>query len=365
MNNRDIAAARLVNQQIESTKFKTSNEMVGWMGAMQAQDFYMAKWALGLRLPGSTDKTIQQSIDRNEIIRTHVLRPTWHFVSPEDICWMLELSSPQIKSSMKSNNKILGLTDSIFAKSNGLIERALSGNKHLTREELMAVLKKAKINTDSYRSAHLMMHAELDKIVCSGIINNKKQTYTLLNERVKSPKALHREEALATLAQRYFTSHCPATLQDFTWWSGLPAGDARHALESVKKNFISETIHSKIFWLTNSFSVPVKMKDSIQLLPAFDEFLISYKDRSASLAVEHQEKSMTVNGIFKPILVVNGEVKGIWKRTISKDRVIVETNFFKSPSKILKKNIEKAAEKFGKFLGMKVEVTHKDISNQS
>jgi hypothetical protein len=180
MNIKNIVTLRLLSQQLAGTKFNTAKEIVSWMGAMQAQDFSMAKWAVGTRLPGSTDKIIQRAIDAGEIIRTHALRPTWHFVSPDDIYWILELSSPQIKSQMKSISKTLELTDSVFTKSNNLLERALAGNKHRTREELMIILRKAKINTDSFRSAHLMMQAELDGIVCSGITKDKKQTYTLL-----------------------------------------------------------------------------------------------------------------------------------------------------------------------------------------
>jgi len=361
MNLRNIATIRLESQQIAGTTFKTPKEIVRWMGAMQAQDFYMAKWAVGIRLPTSTDRIVQQAIDSHEILRTHLLRPTWHFVSADDIYWMLELSAPQVKALMKSGNKSLELTNSVFKKSNSIIERALEGNKHLTREELMTILQQAKINTDSIRSAYLMMQAELDKIVCSGITKDKKQTYTLLSERVKKSKTLHKEEALAQLAQRYFTSHCPATVQDFRWWSGLPAADARQALELVKKNFISEIIGTQTYWLTNSFSSSKKEEASLYLLPAYDEFTISYKDRTASLQAEHHARSISINGIFKPTIVINGEVKGLWKRTFKGEKVSIETNFLKSPQKGLKKSIEKAAVSFGNFLEKKTEVIHKVI----
>ncbi len=355
-----IATSRLHNQQLEKTKFKTPNEVVSWMGAMQAQDFYMAKWAIGIRLPNSTEKIIETAIDQGEIIRTHLLRPTWHFVSRDDIYWMLELSSPQIKSLMKSNNKMLELTDSVFTKSNKIIEKSLAGNKHLTREELVAELTRAKIPTNITRSSNLLMRAELDKIICSGRTKNKKQTYTLLGEWVPKMKSLNKEEALAKLAERYFTSHGPATLQDFTWWSGLLTADAKHALEMVKPTFISETISSKTFWMTNSFSnsIPKPDKKSVYLLPAYDEYLISYKDRSASLPLEHHKKSISINGIFKPTIVLNGEVKGLWKRTFKKEKVIVETEFFKLPAKNLKNRIEKVAMVFGGFLEKETEVIH-------
>ena len=203
-----------------------------------------------------------------------------------------------------------------------------------------------------------MFRAELDGLVCNGAKRGNKQTYTLLAERVPRTKTITREEALAKLAQRYFTSHCPATLQDFVWWSGLPVADERHALEMVKKELISETIGSQTYWLINSFSIPKATDKSVYLLPAFDEFVISYKDRSAALNFENHKKAVTINGIFKPLIVINGQVTGIWKRVIKKDKVVIETEFFKPPNKPSKKLIEKAAERYGRFLDKKVEMKH-------
>ena len=354
----DIAHLRLLSQQIESSKLKSAKELVDFMGAMQAQDCVMAKWAIGLRLPGSTDKKIGIALDKGEIIRTHAMRPTWHFVSADDIYWMLELTAPQIKSATKARHKQLEFTEKILTKTNNIIEKSLRDGKHLTREELMAIIKKEKIATNDNRSSHIMLIAELDGIVCSGKIKNNKQTYALLSERVQKKKTFTRDEALALLAQKYFTSHCPATLQDFIWWSGLLVKDARQAFEMVKHNFISERIGSEIYWLTNSFSPNLKLKTSAYLLPAYDEFLISYKDRTASLTQEHNKKTVSTNGIFWPVVVINGKVTGSWKRTLKKDRVIVETSLFKQHSKTTIKLIEKAAGIFGKFLEKEAETFH-------
>jgi hypothetical protein len=260
MDFKNIADIRLASQQIVATKCKTAKEVVAWMGAMQAQDYNMAKWAIGLRLPASMDEIIQETINSGEVLRTHILRPTWHFVAAEDIYWMLGLTAPQMKTLQRSRHKELGLTEKILAKSNSIIAKALSGGKHLSREELMALLEKSRIDTGNQKSYHLMHVAELNGVVCSGKINEKKQTYALLEERVQKPKSLTREEALARLAQKYFTSHCPATLQDFTWWSGLSAIDARHALEMVKiilylKPLVHKLIGSLIHFL---FRKPIK-----------------------------------------------------------------------------------------------------------
>ena len=359
MNLADIAKIRLISQQIAGTKFKTVKDIVAWMGAMQAQDYAMVKWAIGVRLPNITDQVVETAIDNGEIIRTHLLRPTWHLVSADDIYWMLALTAPQIKASLKSRHKELALSEAIFAKSNTIIEKALRGGKHLIREELMAALGKAKIATDDNRSSHLLLRAELDGIACSGATKVGKQTYALLEARVPKTKPLTKEEALAKLAKKYFTSHCPATLQDFVWWSGLSVGEASHALEMVKSDFISETIASQTYWLADSFSIPKTGKESVYLLPAFDEFIISYKDRSASLPLENHNKTISNNGIFRPVIVVNGQVIGIWKRTVKKDKVMMETEFFKQPNKSTKSLIEKAAISFGHFLEKKMEIIHK------
>ncbi len=357
MSPKDIAQIRIIRQQISGTTFKTPKQIVGWMGAMQAQDVAMAKWALGIRLPGATEKSITAALDKGEILRTHVLRPTWHLVSANDIYWMLELTAPHIKVTARSRHKELELTEDVFRKSNTLIEKALRDHKQLTREEIIQLLEKAKIPASKERGSHLLFGAELDGIICSGAVKGNKQTYALLSERVPKTKTLPREEALEKLARIYFTSHCPATLQDFTWWSGLPIRDAKSAMEYIRKDFLEEKIGSETYWLPNSFSVP-KMVPSAYLLPAFDELIISYKTREVILAFENQKQAFTLNGIFKPVVVVDGQGIGLWKRTVKKDRVHIETILFKPMTKKTKPLIEKAAVLYGNFSEKNVELIH-------
>ena len=358
MNFKDISRVRLFTQQIAEPKFNNAKDIVSWMGAMQAQDLNMAKLAVGIRLPNSTDKLIETAINNGEILRTHLLRPTWHFVSPDDIYWMLDLTAPQIKAVTKSRDKNLELNEIIYRKSNSIIEKALADGRHLTRDELVAKLEKANIITDNNRASHLMLRAELDGIICSGKIKNKKQTYALLSDRVPKTKILKRDEALAQLALKYFTSHCPATLQDFGWWSGLSITDSKHALEMVKSNFVSETIGRQTYWFTDAFSFPRLEKDSAYLVPAYDEFIISYRDRTASLPFENHKKAVSNNGIFRPIIVINGQVSGLWRRTTKKEEVIVETEFFRVHKKSEKELINNAVEKIEKFLSKKLKVVH-------
>ncbi|MEO6719040.1 MAG: winged helix DNA-binding domain-containing protein [Ferruginibacter sp.] len=362
MNPKDIANTRLLSQQIAGSKFTTVRDLVGWMGAIQAQDYAMAKWAIGARLTGSTTATVETALNNGEIIRTHLMRPTWHFVAATDIYWMLELTAPQIRILMRSRDKELELSEKIYKKSNSIIKKALADGKHLTREALMLELEKAKIATDNYRSGHLMLRAEMDGIVCSGAIKANKQTYTLLEDWVPKPKTVTKDEALKKLATKYFSSHCPATLNDFIWWSGLPVRDGRNALEMIKKDLVSENVGAETYWMPGSFADGHKSKSTAYLLPAFDEYLISYKDRGAALQLQHQSKAFSINGIFRPIIVMNGQVTGLWKRSFKKDSVIIETNLFKPPSAAAKKQIDKAAKQYARFLGMKASVVHAALS---
>jgi hypothetical protein len=254
----------------------------------------------------------------------------------------------------------LELNEAIFTKSNAILEKTLCNGSSLTRDELALVFEKENIKTDNYRLSHLLFRAELEAIVCSGALKGNKQTYSLLTERVPYKKMLTRDEALAELAKRYFTSHCPATVQDFAWWSGLSITEARQGLESIKSSFISETIGDEKYWLTNSFSDKKLDETSVYLLPAFDEFLISYRDRAASLSLVDNRKAISDNGIFRPVIVENGQVIAVWKRTIKKETVIIESHFFEAPNNITKDKIKDATKIFEQFFGKKVVLKHND-----
>jgi hypothetical protein len=352
----EISNIRLISQQIAAAKSDTAKEIVNWMGAMQAQDYAMSKWALGVRLPNTTDQIVENAIDNAEIIRTHLLRPTWHLVSSDDIYCFLELTSPRLKNTSKSRLKELELTEDILRKCYAIIEKELPNENHLTREELASLFGKAKIPTNDNRLSHIMFFAEMEGIVCSGATKGTKQTYALLSERVQKNCTLLKEESLAKLARKYFSSHCPASLQDFTWWSGLSVSDAKHALEMVKSEFISESVGLETYWLTNSFSIPKNETPTVHLLPAFDEFLISYKDRTASLLTENNKRTVSNNGIFYPIIVINGQVSGLWKRTIKKDTVTVEVKLFEPADPVIQHLINEKIETFGSFLGKEIKI---------
>ena len=355
---RTIASLRLQNQQLVKTDFRTPQDLVHWLGAMQAQDYHMAKWAVGIRLPGSQDADVEKALNEGTIIRIHALRPTWHFVAQQDVRWILDLSSAQLKASSKSRDKQLELTEKLYTKSNGLIEKALSAGEHLTREELMTVLQHHHIAVDTQRAIHFMFRAELEGIACSGKLKGKNHTYALQEDRIHQTKKLTREEALAKLADRYFTSHAPATLKDFTWWSGLSITEARQALALVKDRLSIETLEGQQYWLPASYHLPKTTPSSLYLLPAFDELIISYKDRSACLDTTHQKTAFTTNGIFRPIILLNGKGIGVWSRTIKKNNVLLEPTFFEPVSKSTQQLVRRKAEAYGLFLNKTVELLH-------
>ena len=358
----EITHMRLYNQQIEGSVCTTPKELVSKMGAIQAQDFAMAKWAIGQRIPDTTQISIETAYDAGDIIRTHLMRPTWHLVSSDDIYWMLELTAPQIRRILKTNDKRLELTDQVFVKTNTILEKVLSNECSMTRDELVQEFENVHVRTDENRLSHILMHAELDGVVCSGPIRKNKITYALLSERVTQKKTYTREEALIELAGRYFSSHGPATLRDFIWWSGLGITEARKALEMIKTGFHQETIGTDIYWFSEPMKYDRNVTPTVHLLPAYDEYLISYANRSAALAVVNNKKTISDNGIFRPVIVINGQVEGLWKRTTIKNLVKIETSHFQLHDPETVNGIKMEASRYGIFLDKKIELIIQDLS---
>lgn len=352
MTDLNIAHMRLHNQLISHKLFEKPADVVQWLGAVQAQDYAAAKWAIGLRLPDASDEAIEQACNDGELLRTHVMRPTWHFVSPADIRWLLALTAPRVKAALSYYDRKLELDDATLSKSHTALTRALQGGKQLTRSELAAVLKRASIATDDLqRLTHLMMHAELDGIICSGVRQGNQSTYALLDERVPQARALDRDESLAELARRYFTSHGPATLQDFVWWSGLTVADAKSGLAMVASQLISEVIDCLTYWLAASTPPTKNPAQSAYLLPNYDEYVVGYTDRSAVFEESHSQKlGARDNVLFNHIIVVDGQVVGTWKRTLKKEQVIITPCFFTELIEDHRRAFEAAAEHYGAFL---------------
>lgn len=348
----DISLQRLYSQQLIDVTQGDIESVVSHFGAMQSQDYAMAKWGIGVRLPGIRETDVDEAFDLGIIVRTHVLRPTWHFTAAQDIHWMLQLTAKNVRRVMGTNDRKLGLDSHVFKKSFKLIEKALGDGGQLTRLELMDILEREKINTSEYRSSHIMAAAELESLVISGARKGNSHTYALLEERVKKPKKLNREEGLAELARTYFTSHGPATLKDYMWWSGLSTADAKAGIAANGSVLKKREQAGKEYW----FSEEAKeiFQKSVQLLPAFDEFLIGYADRSASIEAKFGKHAFSNNGIFRPVVVIDGQVCGIWKRSIKKDEVTIEIQFLDKIAKSRYKEIKLEAQQYADFLGCKL-----------
>lgn len=345
----EIARLRLGNQQLAGSALKSPQEIVSWMGAVQAQDFNMAKWAIGVRLPALTNRLVEDALNRGEIVRTHTLRPTWHLVAAEDIHWMLALSESRLRAIARSYNAMVELTDLVREKAQDVVLQTLELGKHLTRDQLGDVLKYKGFNINSHQLNHVMFGAEISGFVCSGEIKGNKQTYCLLEERIPKTEIFDKEVALGRLARKYFTSHAPATLNDFVWWSGLTISEAKRAMEMIKSDFVVETIDSQQYWLNNSFTEPKDVNDSLLLLPAWDEFVVSYKSRQHIVLDEHYSKVISKNGIFKPVIVRDGHIIGMWKRVKKKDKVGAEIQLFKNVDSLTKDMLTKASLSFEQF----------------
>ena len=280
-----LITLRLQNQLLVQPPFDAPQQVVEWMGAVQAQDYRMAKWAVGWRT-ASTDATqIEAALNRGDILRTHLLRPTWHFVSSKDLRWMLSLTADRIRAANDSYAR--GTDAALDSKSihryMNLLQKTLEGNKHRTKEEIGEALNQRGIPLSQYALRHLLMRAETDGIVCSGADKKGTATYALLDERAPHGEEPSREEALARLARIYFRSHSPATLADFTWWSGLTATEARRAVASIAEELTTEHFGDREFFVFRNAAAAAPC-DTTHLLPAYDQYLIGYKDRSGVLA---------------------------------------------------------------------------------
>ena len=348
----DIPGLRLANQRISQSSLKTPAEAVAWLGAVQAQDYAGAKWALGLRLPGSTEADIERACEAGAILRTHVLRPTWHFVTPADIRWLLALTATRVHAFNATYYRKMELDGPIFARSNAALEQALRDGNQLTRPELEQVLQQAGIATHDLRSTLLIMHAELDGLLCSGARRGRQLTYALLEERVPPARSLERSEALAELALRYFSSHGPASIADFTWWSGLTTADALAGLEGLKSRLQQADLGGRTCYWSAEPGTPAEPADSSAfLLPNYDEYMVAYADRSAiSVGIDLKALDGRTEGLLNNAILLDGQVAGTWRRTITKKAVKIQLRPYRPLSETGMQAIHRAARRYAAFL---------------
>ena len=353
--NAAIAAARLRNQRITDPAGGDPAAVVAALGAVQAQEYGPAKWALGLRMrDGTTDARIERAFSDGRILRTHVLRPTWHFVARGDIRWMLALTGPVVQRRIASYHRRLGLDASLLTRATTVIERAIARRGPLTRHELRADLASAAIAVDSIRLAFIMTHAELTAVVCSGPRRDRQFTYALLADRAPDARALPRDNALSTLVRRFFASHGPATVRDFVWWSGLPTADAKRGLEIVRARH--RLIDGHTYWTVgrNADAGRPSPKGLAHLLPIYDEYLVAYRDR---LAVPRAALPRGSALTFQHALVIDGQVAGTWRTTRNDAGLAMTITPVRALTVRERRAARETASRYGRFLGTAISVS--------
>jgi hypothetical protein len=348
----------MLHQHIAGTRFEHPDEVVRWMGAMQAQDYQQALWAVGLRMRAPTLASVEAALASGSIILTWPLRGTLHFTAAENVRWMLELLAPRRVAADQTRRRQLELDERTLERCGRLFRDALTGGQRLSRSALMRLLEGAQINPAGQRGYHILWYLAQTGLICLGPRQGTEQTFVLLDEWAPVSRRLTREVALAELAGCYFASHGPATLADFATWAGLTLADARAGLETAIPSLVPERRDGKEYWRGAGASDAPLDPSSVYLLPGFDEYLLGYKDRSDVLASEHAGKvAPGGNGVFFPIIIVGGQVVGTWKRTVKKDAVAVTitpfTHVAVSPERVVE-----AAQRYSDFVGLALSSAH-------
>jgi hypothetical protein len=355
-NQARLIVERLRNQKLSSPAFQHPVDVVRWFGAVQSQDFHGAKWALALRMrKAATNASIEDAFNRGEIIRTHILRPTWHFVAPDDIRWLLQLTAPRVNLRSGSAYRKYELDAAVCKRSNRAITKALEGGKHLTRSELRAALNRAGVVADDgVRLAHILLRAEQDGVVCSGPRRGNQFTYALFEERVPPGKQLSRDEALLELTRRYFNSHGPATLADYVWWSGLTMNDARRGIALLDREIAKIEIEGTTYWSAKTRRSGDRDADA-HLLPAYDEYTVAYKNRQVVFD-QAAVSQITTWGALGPSVIIDGRIVAIWKASLGRNSVEINVE----PARTLNTNeavaVTKAATRYAAFLNLPLQL---------
>jgi hypothetical protein len=354
----DLIYRRLHNQRLPRSSFRAPEEVVAWLGAVQAQDYPGARWGVGQRAIGINDADVERAFDEGRILRTHVMRPTWHFVAPADIRWIQALTAPRVHSANSHYYRKVGLDGPPVARSGRIVERALRDGRQLTRTELADALQRGGIPAKGQQLAYLMMQAELDQLICSGARRGKQFTYALLEERVPRAPALTGEEALAELTKRYFSSHGPATVRDYVWWSGLTVREARTGLDLLEPAPVRQTVGDCTYYYVASKTSRPPTSPSAWLVPNYDEFLIAYQDRS--LTVGTAARAGAPAATFDPFahfLVVDGTLAGTWRRTQTRESMLVRVVPNRRLTRAERGAVAAAAERYGAFVKLRVDLS--------
>ncbi len=362
MSDFDIAGRRLRNQLLVGPPAAGPEAVIRHFVAVQAQEYPHAKWGVAQRTQSATNADLDAMLASGALIRTHPMRPTWHVVLPEDIRWLLAITGPRVHVASGSIYRKEGLDEATLRRGDEVMARALEGGRFLTRAELKVALEAAGISASGLRLGYLVMHAELEAVICSGPMRGKQFTYALFDERVPPQPAKDRDEAVAELALRYFRAHGPATVHDFSWWSGLTMGDCRAGAAAAGDALVSVEHNGKTYWMAPEEVLPPAPSGVVHLLPVYDEHVVAYRDHGPTLHPEIVDYAKSNEGLlYANVISRDGLLIGGWRRTVKADEVIIETTIPIPLGADEQASLEAAAERYGRFLGLPVSIVERKV----
>jgi hypothetical protein len=350
-----IARTRLRNLLLSGTPSADPVAVLRRLGAIQAQEFPYARWSLGQRVRNATDADVLQTFDDGGFLRTHVLRPTWHFVLPRDISWMLKLTAPRVKKMMGSSDRRLELNEQLYSRTNRLILRWLGEGRHLTRKEIIERFRKAKIEGTGQRFGHIMLRAELEGLICSGATRGIQQTYALLDERAPDALSLDEDEALEELTRRYFETRGPATLRDYSWWCSLRMSDCRRGIDMLDDAVTRRELDGLTYWSSRPSARPATRK-RITLVQVYDECVVSYSSSRHALFPETDARVPNkVAFNWHPILL-DAQIAGQWRQRKERGGRFLEVYWFVDLTREVQEAFEEELRRYEAFIGGSVSV---------
>ncbi len=350
---REIAGRRLRNSRLTGSTFDAPEDVVRWHGAMQGQDYGPTKWAIGQRCAATVvDADVDRALEVGSVVRTHVLRPTWHLVGREDVRWMLALTGPRIQRGNERRYRELGLDARLRARCVRVIASALARGP-MTRDEIADLLAARGLDPAGQRMPYILMHCELEAVICSGGLRGRQHTYALLDDRVPlDDRPFDREAALVELTCRYLASHGPATAQDLAWWSGLTVADVSRALGEQGDDVTSQVLDGLTFWMTASEPARAPTVRGVHLLHAYDELLVGFRPSRffGDPRAEETRAAWSEPGPPRGVMLSNGRIAGLWRRTIAARALRIEMHPYQRLPPGVIRALEAAGGRYGRFV---------------
>lgn len=352
MRTAEIAVQRMRHQRLWGPPMKTAEDVVRHLGAMQAQEFVPAKWSVAQRTSSVDDAAMDKALDDGTILRTHLLRPTWHFVLPADIRWLLQVVAPRVHALNAYQYRSLGLDDDAVAVTNRLLAQALAGGVQLTRQEIGAHLDRHGVTAEGLRLAYILMRAELDAVVVSGASRGKQRTYACFDDRVPAAEPVSREDALGRLTRRYFESRGPATLKDYARWCSLTSAEAGAGLEMVRSRLQQVHVEGRTYWQSADAPPDAATAPTVDLVQGFDECIMSYSESRDVLRPACLPPADPGAAPYLHAILLDGQLIGHWKHTLKRREVVVDTFFYRRPHTAEASAMDHAVHRLSTYFGV-------------